>query len=83
MSVMMLHTLCHIPVHVHVPMWYGLTNKHIWLMSAEDTFIYNQLYQLLNKLNNLRHEMLSITIIRKYIYFIIYVSCFRSFIYLS
>jgi len=57
--------------------------KHIWLMSAEDTFIYNQLYQLLNKLNNLRHEILSITIIRKYIYFIIYVSCFRSFIYLS
>ena len=37
-------------------------------MSAEDTFIYSQLYQLLNKLNNLRHEILSITIIRKYIY---------------
>jgi hypothetical protein len=37
--------------------------KHtcIWLMSAEDTFIYSQLYQLLNKLNNLRHEILSIT----------------------
>ena len=28
-------------------------------MSAEDTFIYRQLYQLLNKLNNLRHEILS------------------------
>ena len=42
--------------------------KHIWLMSAEDTFIYSQLYQLLNKLNNLRHEILSITIIRKYIH---------------
>ena len=33
--------------------------KHIWLMSAEDTFIYSQLYQLLDKLNNLRHEILS------------------------
>jgi hypothetical protein len=33
--------------------------KFIWLMSAEDTFIYSQLYQLLNKLNNLRHEILS------------------------
>jgi hypothetical protein len=43
--------------------------KHIWLMSAEDTFIYSQLYQLLNKLNNLRHEILSITIIRKYIFY--------------
>jgi multidrug transporter EmrE-like cation transporter len=36
MSVMMLHTLCHIPVHVHVPMWYGLTIYHTigfpWLM---------------------------------------------------
>ena len=30
-------------------------------MSAEDTliFIYSQLYQLLTKLNNLRHEILS------------------------
>ena len=28
--------------------------KFIWLMSAED-----QLYQLLNKLNNLRHAILS------------------------
>ena len=28
-------------------------------MSAEDIFIYSQLYQLLNKLNNLRHEILS------------------------
>ena len=27
-------------------------SKFIWLMSAEDTFIYSQLYQLLNKLNN-------------------------------
>jgi hypothetical protein len=26
-------------------------SKFIWLMSAEDTFIYSQLYQLLNKLN--------------------------------
>ena len=34
-------------------------SKFIWLMSAEDTFIYSQLYQLLNKLNNLRHEILS------------------------
>ena len=32
-------------------------SKFIWLMSAEDT--YSQLYQLLNKLNNLRHEILS------------------------
>ena len=34
-------------------------SKFIWLMSAEDTFIYSQLYQLLNKLNNLRYEILS------------------------
>ena len=34
-------------------------SKFIWLMSAEDTFICSQLYQLLNKLNNLRHEILS------------------------
>jgi anaerobic ribonucleoside-triphosphate reductase len=34
-------------------------SKFIWLMSAEDTFIYSQLYQLLDKLNNLRHEILS------------------------
>ena len=55
--------------------------KHICVLSTEDTFIYSQWCQLLNKFNNLRHEILSITIIRKYIY--IYVSCFRSFIYLS
>ena len=34
-------------------------SKFIWLMSAEDIFIYSQLYQLLNKLNNLRHVILS------------------------
>ena len=34
-------------------------SKFIWLMSAEDTFIHSQLYQLLNKLNNFRHEILS------------------------
>jgi hypothetical protein len=34
-------------------------SKFIWLMSAEDTFIYSQLYQFLNKLNNLRHDILS------------------------
>ena len=54
--------------------------KHIWLMSAEDTFIYSQLYQLLNKLNNLRHEILSITIIRKYIYLCIMFQEFYLFV---
>jgi hypothetical protein len=61
----------------------NLNEITLHVVHVKDTFIYNQLYQLLNKLNNLRHEILSITIIRKYIYFIIYVSCFRSFIYLS
>jgi hypothetical protein len=54
--------------------------KHIWLISAEDTFIYSQLYQLLNKLNNLRHEILSITIIRKYIYLCIMFQEFYLFV---
>ena len=59
--------------------------KHncIWLMSAEDTFIYSQLYQLLNKLNNLRHEILSITIIRKYIYLCIMFQEFYLFVIMT
>jgi hypothetical protein len=57
--------------------------KHIWLMSAEDTFIYSQLYQLLNKLNNLRHEILSITIIRIYIYLCIIFQEFYLFVIMT
>ena len=57
--------------------------KHIWLMSAEDTCIYSQLYQLLNKLNNLRHEILSITIIRKYIYLCIMFQEFYLFVLMT
>ena len=33
-------------------------NKFIWLFSAEDTYIYDNIYLLLSKLNNTRTELL-------------------------
>ena len=54
----------YIMLRINIKNFKSLANvsKFIWLMSAEDTFIYkmySQLYQLLNKFNNLRHEILS------------------------
>jgi hypothetical protein len=57
--------------------------KHIWLMSTEDTFIYSQWCQLLNKLNNLRHAILSLTIIRKNIYLCIMCQEFYLFVIMT
>ena len=57
--------------------------KHIWLMSTEDTFIYSQWCQLLNKLNNLRHAILSLTMIRKYIYLCIMFQEFYLFVIMT
>ena len=49
MSVMMLHTLCHILVHVHVPMWYGLTIYHTIIIFSGKACI-RPIYQGINSI---------------------------------